>query len=75
MSEGKMLQLLAVLWSWPLAGCTTQAEPTNPCTPRGPSVIVIVLDDVGRDDVYPSVAFTPTIESFASQGVRFERAY
>jgi arylsulfatase A-like enzyme len=38
-------------------------------------VVVIVLDDVGRDEVYPDVSFTPTIERFASQGVRFERAY
>lgn len=57
------------------SACTTEAGVPSFCTPTAPSVVVIVLDDVGRDEVWPRVTFTPTIERFASQGVRFERAY
>ena len=57
------------------AACTSGADPAAPSQSSPPSVVVIVLDDVGRDEVFPGVDFTPTIERFASQGVRFTHAY
>lgn len=71
-SSTRELSLCCVLLA---AGCTAEAGSSAPCLPTAPSVVVIVLDDVGRDEVYPAASFTPTMERFASQGVRFERAY
>ena len=71
----RSIRRLALLPLALLSACTSGADPARQSAPLAPSVVVIVLDDVGRDDVFPSVSFTPTIERFAAQGVRFERAY
>lgn len=38
------------------------------------NLLIIILDDVGKGDIFPAVA-TPNIQAFAVQGMSFSRAY
>jgi arylsulfatase A len=70
-----VLSLLTVL---PMVGWAREAAAQGEATPRRPNVLLIVVDDLGYDDLgcYGSKEIhTPSIDRLASQGVRLTDFY
>jgi arylsulfatase A-like enzyme len=75
--------LMMMLWLWACRGEPGSCDSDVPReAPRGDggNVLVLLMDDVGVDqvsayDMHPDPVPMPALEALAAQGVRFDRAY